>query len=274
MKKLLALLLIAATVPCWGVPQQINYQGFVTDSDGNPLNTNITMIFKLYADSTTTTALWTETLFSQTIEDGLFNVRLGEHIALPDSVLNRTQLWLGIRVGADAEMTPRVRIVSVGYAYRVGTVDGASLFPRHQAGLEGAGGKFIYQKLHEVPQEGFASMGGWLAKNEDTAYAWAYADVKARKWLFDPANKAQAYKIMRDLGYDIPPSFEAQYELELDQISPDGGFKSGEVMDKFVESLAITGDVPKGLDWRKYVDMKYVWAAQEALGLPKRPASL
>jgi len=46
------------------------------------------------------------------------------------------------------------------------------------------------------------------------------------------------------------------------------------VMDKFVESLALTGDLPKGLDWRKYVDMKYVWAGQEANGLPKRPASL
>jgi hypothetical protein len=32
--------------------------------------------------------------------------------------------------------------------------------------------------------------------------------------------------------------------------------------------------VPKNLDWRRFVDMKYVWAAQDALGLPRRPASL
>ena len=92
--------------------------------------------------------------------------------------------------------------------------------------------------------------------------------------MFDPANKDESYKIMRSLGFDIPPAFEAQYQLELDQISPDGGFESAEVMDKFVESLAITGDVPKGLDWRKYVDMKYVWAAQDALGIPRRPKTL
>jgi len=159
-------------------------------------------------------------------------------------------------------------------ALLAGTVDAASLFPRHQAGLEAAGGKFISQKLHSVPQEGFASMGTWLSANEDTAYAWALADLKARKWMFDPANKDQSYKIMRGLGFDIPPAFEAQYKLELDQISPDGGFESADVMDKFVASLAVTGDLPEGLDWRKYVDMKYVWAAQEALGLPKRPASL
>jgi ABC-type nitrate/sulfonate/bicarbonate transport system substrate-binding protein len=159
-------------------------------------------------------------------------------------------------------------------AVLAGTVDAASMFPRHQAGLEAAGGKFLSKKLHEVPQEGFGAMGGWLADNEDTAYAWAEADIKARQWMFDPANKDESYKIMRGLGFDIPPAFEAQYKLELDQISPDGGFKDAEVMDKFVASLAVTGDLPEGFDWRPYVDMKYVWAGQEANGLPKRPASL
>ncbi len=159
-------------------------------------------------------------------------------------------------------------------ALLAGTVDAASLFPRHQAGLEAAGGKFLSKNLHSVPQEGFASMGTWLSANEDTAYAWALADLKARKWMFDPANKDESYKTMRGLGFDIPPEFEAQYQLELDQISPDGGFESADVMDKFVESLAVTGDLPKGLQWRKFMDLKYVWAAQEALGMPKRPASL
>jgi ABC-type nitrate/sulfonate/bicarbonate transport system substrate-binding protein len=172
--------------------------------------------------------------------------------------------FVPMRGGSDARLQ----------ALLAGTVDAASLFPRHQPGLEAAGGKFLSAKLHEVPQEGFAAMGTWLSANEDTAYAWARADIKARQWMFDPANKDESYKTMRGLGFDIPPAFEAQYKLELDQISPDGGFASGEVMDKFVASLAVTGDVPEGLDWRKYVDMKYVWAGQEANGLKKRPASL
>ena len=79
---------------------------------------------------------------------------------------------------------------------------------------------------------------------------------------------------MEDLGYSIPAAFKAQYEVELAQISPDGGFESSAAMDTFVASLAETGNVPKGLDWRKLVDMKYVWAAQKALALPQRPASI
>lgn len=159
-------------------------------------------------------------------------------------------------------------------ALLAGTVDGASLLPRHKAGLEAGGGKFLYQSRIPAPQEGFAVMGSWLEKNEATAYAWALADVKARQWLFKPENKDKAYKIMTDLGYAIPEAFKAQYQVELDQISPDGGFESAAVMDQFVSDLAITGNVPKGLDWRKFVDLKYVWAAQKALGLKKRPASV
>ena len=159
-------------------------------------------------------------------------------------------------------------------AIMAGSIDAGSLFPRHRSALEEAGGKFLFEELTLAPQEGFAAMQGWLDKNEDTAYAWVYADIKARQWLFDPANKEKAYSIMRDLGYEIPPAFEALYKVELDQISPDGGFESAEAMDSFVKDLSQTGEVPADLDWRKYVEMKYVWAAQEALGLPKRPASL
>jgi ABC-type nitrate/sulfonate/bicarbonate transport system substrate-binding protein len=155
-----------------------------------------------------------------------------------------------------------------------GTVDAASLFPRHKAPLEKTGGKFLYQKPHSTPQEGYAVLGSWLSKNENTAYAYVLADLKARQWLFKPENKAKAYKIMRDLGYSIPPAFEALYDVELAQISPDCGFENAATMDTFTDVLKARGDVPKTLDWRKVVDMKYVWAAQKALGLPQRPASI
>ncbi|MCC7079674.1 MAG: ABC transporter substrate-binding protein [Burkholderiales bacterium] len=155
-----------------------------------------------------------------------------------------------------------------------GQVDGAHLLPRHKALLEKSGGKFLYSQLHHTPQEAWAALGGWLAKNEDTAYAYVRADIKARQWLFKPENKDKAYDIMIKLGYKIPDEFKQLYQVVLDQISPDGGFDNAAVMDEFVQSLGVIGTLPKGFDWRPYVDMKYVWAAQKALGLPKRPASL
>jgi ABC-type nitrate/sulfonate/bicarbonate transport system substrate-binding protein len=182
---------------------------------------------------------------------------------------------MGLDPNSDVEFVP-MSGASDGrlQALLAGTIDGASVFPRHRAGLEQAGGKFLIEELTNTPQEGFGVMGSWLENNEDTAYAYCYADIKARQWLFDPANKDRAYQIMIDLGYEIPPEFVALYEVELEQISPDGGFESAEAMDQFVADLIVTGDLPEGIDWRKFVDMKYVWAAQEALGIPKRPATV
>ncbi|MCC7487875.1 MAG: ABC transporter substrate-binding protein [Burkholderiales bacterium] len=155
-----------------------------------------------------------------------------------------------------------------------GQVDAASLLPRHKAQLERAGGKFLYEQPHHTPQEAYAALGGWLSKNDDTAYAFTRADIKARQWLFKPENKEKAYDIMIKMGYKIPDDFKKLYQVALDMISPDCGFDSAAVMDEFVESLGTIGTLPKGFEWRKYVDMKYVWAAQKSLGLPRRPASL
>ena len=45
-------------------------------------------------------------------------------------------------------------------------------------------------------------------------------------------------------------------------------------MTSFLAPEVETGKIPKNFDWHKVVDMKYVWAAQKALGLPQRPAKL
>lgn len=159
-------------------------------------------------------------------------------------------------------------------ALLAGSVQGASLFPRHEAPLVEAGGKFIFRELVSAPQESFAVMADWLEENGDTAKAWLVADIKARQWLLDPANEDKAYQIMIDLGYEIPPSFRELYEVETSQLSTDGGFESAEAMDAFVAELALTGDVPEGTEWRNYFNLDYLWAAQEAVGLPRRPPSI
>ena len=120
----IALLFSAATA--LAVPQQIDYQGSLARPDGTPLDTTVTMTFRLYTLSAGGTTLWTETRPAVTSAGGLFAVPLGSVTILPDTVFNRAEVWLGLTVGNNTEMTPRVRIVSVGYSYRVGTVDGAS----------------------------------------------------------------------------------------------------------------------------------------------------
>jgi len=99
------------------IPQLVNYQGRLTDNLGNPVTGSKSIVFSLYTVSTGGSNVWTET---QTVSatNGIFNVLFGSVTALPGSVFDNAELYLGIKVEADAEMTPRQRIASVGYAYK------------------------------------------------------------------------------------------------------------------------------------------------------------
>jgi hypothetical protein len=55
----------------------------------------------------------------------LFHVLLGSVNSIVDTVFAETQRWLGITVAPDPEIVPRTRLVTVPYAYRAATVDGA-----------------------------------------------------------------------------------------------------------------------------------------------------
>ncbi len=108
------------------VPQLINYQGELTDGSGNPLNTTVSIVFTIYDNSTGGTEKWSEVHPSVTVNSGLFSVILGETLPIDDSVFVETTRWLGIQVGADPEITPRTQLITIPYAYRVSTVDGAT----------------------------------------------------------------------------------------------------------------------------------------------------
>ena len=106
---------------CYSIPQLINYQGYLTDSGGNPLNGTVDMVFSIYDVDAGGSPLWTETQTGVPVTEGLFSVNMGEvtPITLPFDV----PYWLGVQVGTDPEMTPRPPITSVGYAYRAAIAD-------------------------------------------------------------------------------------------------------------------------------------------------------
>ena len=123
---LLVITIITSSIITWGflgVPQvqavpnqQINYQGKMTDNLGAPLaDGDYTFIFSLYTTSTGGSNVWTETR-TVTLTNGLFSVMLGAVTPLPSTIFNQS-LYLGVKVGADPEMTPRKVLGSVPSAF-------------------------------------------------------------------------------------------------------------------------------------------------------------
>lgn len=107
------------------VPRRMNYQGYVTSSTGTPVDGSVSMAFAIYNAPSGGTLLWSET---QTVDvtGGQFSVELGKITPIMAETFADTVCWLGVSIGSDAELTPRTRLVTTAYAFRVGTVDGAS----------------------------------------------------------------------------------------------------------------------------------------------------
>jgi Phage Tail Collar Domain len=112
----LALLLaVSQSALAAAVPATVGYQGRLYDQNGNPISGTLSVVFSLYPAASAGTAVWTETQ-SVTFADGYFTAQLGSVTAFPASTFNGSVLYLGVKVGTDAEMTPRASVASVPYA--------------------------------------------------------------------------------------------------------------------------------------------------------------
>jgi hypothetical protein len=120
----LLLATLSASAVFAAVPQTISYQGYLTDSSGQPMNGTVGMTFSLYNVATGGSALWTEG-HSVTVTNGVHSVILGGSslVPVPITLPFDQQYYLGIRVGSDPEMSPRQKLTSGGYAIRSGYAD-------------------------------------------------------------------------------------------------------------------------------------------------------
>ncbi len=109
----------------------INYQGTLL-SGGSPVTGTVSMTFTIYNESSSGTAIWTETRNVQ-VTDGLFTVMLGESTPLWNKVASfQNQLYLGVKPGGGTELTPRHKFGVSPYAMSL--IPGATIDDDNPAG--------------------------------------------------------------------------------------------------------------------------------------------
>jgi hypothetical protein len=114
-------------------PTLMNYQGRLTDQNGVTVaDGSYSITFNIYAVSNGGGTLWTEAQ-TVTVTKGLFDVVLGTVNPLSNiSIANYTgDLWIGVTVGSDSEMTPRQQLLPAPYAKNSQTL--AGLLPNNLA---------------------------------------------------------------------------------------------------------------------------------------------
>ena len=122
MKRLSSFVLLAALLQISlllaAIPQQVNYQGFLSDSSGNPLNQTVALTATICSDSLGVTILWSEVHPSVVVTDGQFAVVLGSVTPIPATVFSGAVRWLGIQVNSDPELRPLRPLLSTPSSYR------------------------------------------------------------------------------------------------------------------------------------------------------------
>jgi hypothetical protein len=134
----LSVIVVLLAIPLTGnaqIPKMIAYQGVLADPAGVPKpDATYTITFRLYETSSGGSAVWSEQKNLVTTR-GLFSTRLGDQVLFGAGVKFDRQYWLGIQVGAEAELSPRVSLSSVGYSFRSINADTANY-----AKVAGSGG--------------------------------------------------------------------------------------------------------------------------------------
>ena len=108
-------------------PQLINYQGRLMDNAGQPVDgVTVDISFTFYSALSGGTAYLSVAQEDVLVTGGLYNVLIGSgtvtagtESGLADLFQKHPNVWMGVAVGADPEMTPRQRISSVPYAMSV-----------------------------------------------------------------------------------------------------------------------------------------------------------
>lgn len=109
------------------IPTKVGFEGYLTDpaNSANPLPTgSYSILFSLYSVASGGTASWTETQ-TVSVTNGYFAVQLGSVTSLSASTFSGNQ-WIGVKVGTNAEVSPRTPISAVPFALNAETANSAT----------------------------------------------------------------------------------------------------------------------------------------------------
>ena len=229
------LLLLPALPAAASAPAALSYQGFLTDSVGNPVTGTWTVTFGLYAEPSGGEVLFEESL-DVTTDKGLFSIYLGTpDNPLPVASFEDGKLFLALTVETDdgpVALTPRQQVVSDPYALYA--QDAAQL------GGEEASAFVLLQQLPElcITQEALPDVleelgivGGGL--DEVALAAWLLAGGYNACACYADDNVAD---YLAAAGYEPGPYFSGLYGDLVE--APDlSGFLTGEDVGQILSDL-------------------------------------
>ena len=110
----------------FAAPELIHYQAQVRTNTGVDLEGPVTVGLRIYGTPGGTTVLWGETQ-NLTAVKGIISADLGKVNPLLASLFSQPELYLGVTVAGDPEMTPRERLASAWKAMSTNRAGGKAV---------------------------------------------------------------------------------------------------------------------------------------------------
>ncbi|MFP4458566.1 MAG: hypothetical protein ACLFSQ_03125, partial [Candidatus Zixiibacteriota bacterium] len=181
MKNIALGILILLTLSLFAVPEQLSFQGRITESDGTPYHGMHDMDFRIYDSESGGTLLWSETQ-SIDIQVGYYHVFLGSTVDLPRTVFSGAEIWLEIEIESEI-LYPRNKLVTVPYSYRSAVaeslVGGAAMGDTLRAN---------WAYIHDIPAD--------LADGDDIGFLRLRAN--SEPWITSEATFAEGTAVTLD----------------------------------------------------------------------------
>ena len=162
MKKALVCAMILVLTACGlvcaqSVPPLVNYQGLLTDANGQGLQGTTNLEFNIYDAAVGGSNVWGPQIFSSVpVINGQFNVILGTTDTGGRSIadaLSESQRFLGIKVDDGPEIAPRQQILSTPYALQAEKHSAFSSSSRQH-------GTCLWEPLSRLPARTHQTGGG------------------------------------------------------------------------------------------------------------------
>ena len=252
------------------IPHLINYQGKLTDTDGNPVADGAhSIIFRIYDAENGGNLLWEETQ-SILVQKGVFSCLLGgaTNLEIPFD----KPYWLAIKVGSDEEMTPRQQITSSGYAIRaeraVTAADAERAVQAENATRADDSDRFGGKSLGEISYEDLdAALQDMIMKGEKTVTGISGVATASNQWV----------NLSPEMTFELLADRQVEFDLDIEiyrcgvevtirllvndevvdtqSVRPGGGTQP-----PFIMSLGSFANCPQGINNAK-VQMTYPNAA-------------
>ena len=124
LSSILVIAILATGAALAQIPKTVGFQGILTDAGGDPVaDGSYDLAFKIYDAASGGSELWTETHSGVTVAGGILDVILGS--MTPLNLAFDQQYWVGVTVGANPELSPRMPLTSAPYALNAGKINGS-----------------------------------------------------------------------------------------------------------------------------------------------------